>query len=58
MRDGAQLRNAKLNLDRYQELKSRSLIAQQQVDDQQAMADQLEGSVKGDQALLESDMQP
>jgi len=54
LRDTAQLRNAKLNLDRYQELKSRSLIAQQQVDDQQAMADQLEGSVKGDQAQVEN----
>src|SRR6185369_14732059 len=30
-RDSAQLKNAKLNLDRYRELKGRDLIAQQQV---------------------------
>jgi len=53
-RDSAQLRNAKLNLDRYRELKERDLIAQQQVDDQNAMADQLEGSVKADQAQVEN----
>jgi membrane fusion protein, multidrug efflux system len=53
-RDSAQLRNAKLNLERYRELKERNLIAQQQVDDQNAMADQLEGSVKADQAQVEN----
>jgi multidrug efflux system membrane fusion protein len=54
VRDAAQLRNAKLNLERYRELVARSLIAQQQVDDQQATADQLEGTVKADQAQIDN----
>ncbi len=54
MRDSAQLRNAKLNLERFRELVSRKLIAQQQVDDQQAMADQLEGTVKADEAQVDN----
>src|SRR5262249_47636964 len=32
LRDSAQLRNARLNLDRFRELRARNLIAQQQVD--------------------------
>src|SRR6266566_466373 len=40
LRDSAQLRNVKLNLSRFHELKERNLIAEQQVDDQQALADQ------------------
>jgi multidrug efflux system membrane fusion protein len=54
VRDAAQLRNAKLNLERYRELVARQLIAQQQVDDQQATADQLEGTVKADQAQIDN----
>jgi multidrug efflux system membrane fusion protein len=54
LRDSAQLRNAKLNLARFHELKERNLIAQQQVDDQQALADQLEGTVKADEAQIEN----
>jgi multidrug efflux system membrane fusion protein len=54
MRDGAQFRNAKLNLERFRELRLRNLIAQQQVDDQQAMVDQLEGGVKADEATAEN----
>jgi multidrug efflux system membrane fusion protein len=54
VRDAAQLKNAHLNLDRYRELVSRKLIAQQQVDDQQAMVDQLEGTVKADQAQVDN----
>jgi multidrug efflux system membrane fusion protein len=54
LRDDAQYRNAKLNLERFRELRARNLIAQQQVDDQQALADQLEGGVKADQALVEN----
>ena len=54
LRDDAQYRNAKLNLERFRELRTRNLIAQQQVDDQQALADQLEGGVKADQATVEN----
>jgi membrane fusion protein, multidrug efflux system len=54
LRDSAQLRNAKLNLSRFHELVERKLIAQQQVDDQQALADQLEGTVKADEAQIEN----
>src|SRR5215471_4210722 len=53
-RDRAQLANAKLNLDRYVKLREQSLIAQQQVDDQRAMADQNEASVKADEAQIEN----
>ena len=53
-RDGAQLRNAKLNLERYIGLRKKDLIAQQQQDDQQAVVDQLEGAVRVDQAQVES----
>jgi multidrug efflux system membrane fusion protein len=53
-RDSAQLANAKVNLDRYVKLREQSLVAQQQVDDQRAMADQNEASVKADQATIES----
>ena len=53
-RDRAQLANAKLNLDRYVKLREQSLVAQQQVDDQRAMADQNEASVKADEAQIEN----
>jgi membrane fusion protein, multidrug efflux system len=54
LRDTAQFKNATVNLERYRELVARKLIAQQQVDDQQASADQLEGTVKADQAQVEN----
>jgi multidrug efflux system membrane fusion protein len=54
MRDTAQLRNANLNLERFRELLARHLIAQQQLDDQQASVDQLEGTVKGDHAQVDN----
>lgn len=53
-RDKAQLDAARLNLKRYQELRARKLIAQQQVDDQAAQAGQLEGAVRIDEAAMES----
>jgi multidrug efflux system membrane fusion protein len=53
-RDSAQLANARLNLDRYTKLREQSLVAQQQVDDQRATADQNEASVKADQASIEN----
>jgi multidrug efflux system membrane fusion protein len=53
-RDTAQLRDARMNLDRYRTLRAGNLIAQQQLDDQQALADQYEGTTKADQAAIES----
>jgi membrane fusion protein, multidrug efflux system len=53
-RDQAQLRDAKLNLERYTSLIPSGSIAQQQVDTQRALADQLEGTVRTDQAQIET----
>src|ERR1700683_3175822 len=53
-RDQAQLRDAKLNLDRYTTLIPSGSIAQQQVDTQRALADQLEGTVRTDLAQIET----
>lgn len=53
-RDSSQLKNAELNLQRYTSLKGQNLIAQQQVDDQQAMSDQLRASVQSDQTQIDS----
>ncbi len=53
-RDNAQLRNARLNLDRYRELRKENLVPEQQLTDQQALADQNEATVKTDQAQIES----
>ncbi len=53
-KDQAQLRDAKLNLDRYTSLIPSGSIAQQQVDTQKALVDQLEGQVRTDQAQIDS----
>src|ERR1700728_2824509 len=53
-RDQAQLRDARLNLQRYTTLIPSGSIAQQQVDTQQALADQLEGTVRTDQAQIDN----
>lgn len=53
-RDQAQLRDAKLNLDRYTALIPSGSIAQQQVDTQKALVDQLEGTVRTDQAQIDN----
>jgi membrane fusion protein, multidrug efflux system len=53
-RDQAQLRDAKLNLDRYTALIPSGSIAQQQVDTQKALVDQLDGTVRTDQAQIET----
>jgi multidrug efflux system membrane fusion protein len=53
-RDSAQLREARLNLERYRTLRAQSLVAQQQVDDQQALADQYEATTQSDQASVDS----
>jgi membrane fusion protein, multidrug efflux system len=53
-RDQAQLRDAKLNLDRYTTLIPSGSIAQQQVDTQKALVDQLDGTVRTDQAMIDN----
>jgi membrane fusion protein, multidrug efflux system len=53
-RDTAQLRGSRLNLERYTAVRKDKLIAQQQVDDQRAAVEQLEATVKADEAQIES----
>jgi multidrug efflux system membrane fusion protein len=53
-RDDAQLRNGKLNLERYKQLRAQNLIPQQQVDDQQTSVDQLEAATRTDKATIEA----
>lgn len=54
-RDQAQLRDAKLNYERFKGLLQNSgAVSQQQVDTQQAAADQLEGTVRTDQAAIDN----
>lgn len=53
-KDQAQLRDAKLNLDRYTALLPSGSIAQQQVDTQKALVDQLDGQVRTDQAQIDN----
>jgi multidrug efflux system membrane fusion protein len=53
VRDQAQLRGGKVNLDRYNRVAKDKLIPQQQADDQQVLVQQWEGAVKTDQAQLE-----
>lgn len=53
-RDAAQLAAARVNLERYRTLARQSLIGQQQADDQAALVGQLEGTVRLDDAAIES----
>jgi len=53
-KDEATLRDAKLNLDRYTSLIPSGSIAQQQVDTQKALVDQLDGQVRTDQAQIDN----
>ena len=54
-RDQAQLRDAQLNYQRFKDLLQQSgAMSQQQVDTQRAAADQLEGTVRADQAAIDS----
>jgi len=54
-RDQAQLRDAQLNYQRFQDLlKESGAMSQQQVDTQKATADQLEGAVRADQAAIDN----
>jgi multidrug efflux system membrane fusion protein len=53
-KDQASFRDAKLNLDRYTTLIPSGSIAQQQVDTQKSMVDQLDGQVRTDQAQIDN----
>lgn len=53
-KDQASLRDAKLNLERYVSLIPSGSIAQQQVDTQRALVDQLDGTVRTDKAQIDS----
>lgn len=53
-RDQAQLRNAKLDLIRYQDLYRQGFVAKQQVDTQEALVAQYEGTLKTDQGQIDN----
>ncbi len=53
-RDQALLANARLDLQRYQALLEEDSIAKQQVDTQRSLVQQLEGTVKVDQAQIDN----
>lgn len=53
-RDKAQLDNANIDLARYRELLAKDAVPKQQLDTQQALVHQLEGTVKVDQAAVAS----
>ena len=54
-RDQAQLRDAQLNYERFKSLLDESgAMSQQQVDTQKAAAEQLEGTVRADQAAIDN----
>lgn len=53
-RDNAQLHGAERNLERYRAVVTEQLIPQQQVDDQRATVEQLQGAVQADQAQIEN----
>lgn len=53
-RDQAQLKNARLDLQRYKELYQQDFIPKQQQDTQEAMVRQLEGIVKADQSQIDN----
>ncbi|MGH9702293.1 MAG: efflux RND transporter periplasmic adaptor subunit, partial [Candidatus Acidiferrales bacterium] len=53
-RDQAQLRDARLNVDRLAALVAQQVSPQQQLDTQRALADQLEGTVRGDPAQIDN----
>jgi len=52
-RDTALLKNAELDLQRYQDLLSKDAIARQQVETQAALVRQLQGTVQADQAQID-----
>ena len=54
VRDVAQLENARLDLERYRTLWAQDSVAKQQLDTQEALVRQLEGTVKNDQGQIDS----
>jgi len=54
-RDQAQLNNARVDYSRYDQLHKEGVVAQQQVDTQNAMVGQLEGAVRADQAQIDNE---
>jgi membrane fusion protein, multidrug efflux system len=54
VRDQAQLRNAQLDWQRYQDLLAKDSIAKQQVDTQEALVKQLQGTVQSDQGQVDN----
>ena len=53
-RDQALLKNAQVDLERYRDLLARNLIAKQQLDTQEALVRQYEGTIKSDQGQVDS----
>jgi len=53
-KDQAALKDARVNLDRFQELYKDGVIPKQQFDTQGSLAGQLEGAVRADQAQIDS----
>lgn len=54
VRDKALLANAHLNVERYQDLLAKDFIAKQQVDAQETLVRQYEGTVQADQAQVDN----
>jgi multidrug efflux system membrane fusion protein len=53
-KDESALKDAKVNLDRFQQLYKDGVIPKQQLDTQDSLAGQLEGSVRADQAQIDT----
>ncbi len=53
-RDVAQLKNARLDLERYRVLWQQDSVSKQQLDTQEALVHQLEGAIKTDQGQIDS----
>lgn len=53
-RDEAQLKNARIDLERYRTLLAQDSIAKQQVDTQEALVRQLEGTIEADRGAVEN----
>lgn len=53
-RDNAQIQNARLNLSRYETLRTQNLVAQQQIDDQRTLVAQTEAAIQSDRAQISS----
>ena len=54
LKDQSQLKNAQLDMQRYNGLVAAGVVSHQQVDTQEALVGQLEGTVRADQAAIEN----